>query len=233
MKSTESKNSTKAATSQAGDATRRRLIDAGIDVFGRYGFEAATTRMLARAAGVNLAAIPYHFGGKEGLYHAAVLQVVDRALGALEAERRIVFETMKNPDASRDELLGALETIIRGFGRVMICSEIGGQFGPIIVREQFHPTSAFDRIYESEMRTLHEAVTCLVARLTGVSPESEEAILRAHAIIGQVVVFRVMRETALRRLEWNGFDEENTRKVCDILIENIRRIFERGNERGL
>src|SRR5579862_9588675 len=49
---------------------RLRLLEAAIDVFGRHGFDGASTRMLAKAAGVNLQAIPYHFGGKEGLYLA-------------------------------------------------------------------------------------------------------------------------------------------------------------------
>lgn len=53
-----------------GDVTREKLLSASVDVFGRYGFDGATTRMLADAAGVNLQAIPYYFGGKEGLYIA-------------------------------------------------------------------------------------------------------------------------------------------------------------------
>ena len=36
-----------------GDLTREKLLTASIDVFGRYGFDGATTRMLTDAAGVN------------------------------------------------------------------------------------------------------------------------------------------------------------------------------------
>ena len=48
------------------DQTRERLLSASLDVFGRLGFDGASTRQLADAAGVNLQAIPYHFGNKEG-----------------------------------------------------------------------------------------------------------------------------------------------------------------------
>jgi AcrR family transcriptional regulator len=51
-------------------ATRNRLLAAGLELFGRDGFDAVTTRQIADAAGVNQAAIPYHFGGKEGVYRA-------------------------------------------------------------------------------------------------------------------------------------------------------------------
>src|ERR1051325_7635965 len=53
-----------------GAQTRAELIEAALDVFSRIGFEGASTRMIAQAAGANLAAIVYHFGGKEALYLA-------------------------------------------------------------------------------------------------------------------------------------------------------------------
>src|SRR3984893_2334354 len=46
-----------------GAETRARLIEAALDVFGRLGLEGATTREIGKQAGVNLAAIVYHFGG--------------------------------------------------------------------------------------------------------------------------------------------------------------------------
>src|SRR5438105_5051392 len=58
-----------------GAQTRAELIEAALDVFGRLGFEGATTRMIAKAAGANLAAILYHFGGKEALYLAVAEHV--------------------------------------------------------------------------------------------------------------------------------------------------------------
>lgn len=206
------------------DETRQKLIDAGIEVFGDHGYEAATTRMLARAADANLAAIPYHFGGKEGLYHAVVQYIAGQGFEALADVRSAALTVIEDTEASRTELFEALASIIRAFARLVISSDFGSRFGPVIIREQFHPTSAFDHLYEMQVRVVHEVITTLVARLTGVSPESEEAIIRAHSVLGQIVAFRAMRETARRRLGWNNFDEENTRKVCEILVENVLRI---------
>ena len=53
------------AAAPRGEDTRQRLIEAALKIFGESGFEGASTRMLADAAGANLAAIPYHFGSKE------------------------------------------------------------------------------------------------------------------------------------------------------------------------
>ncbi len=50
--------------------TRLKLIEAAAPLFAQKSFAAVSVRELAQAAGANIAAISYHFGGKEGLYHA-------------------------------------------------------------------------------------------------------------------------------------------------------------------
>ncbi|WZB63424.1 TetR family transcriptional regulator [Achromobacter xylosoxidans] len=50
--------------------TRERLLLAGLTLFSQLGLEGVRTRQLSEAAGVNQSAIPYHFGGKEGVYAA-------------------------------------------------------------------------------------------------------------------------------------------------------------------
>ncbi|HSG63710.1 MAG TPA: TetR family transcriptional regulator, partial [Gammaproteobacteria bacterium] len=67
-------------TRRAGESTREALVLAALDVFGRNGFDGASTRAIADAAGVNLALIGYHFGGKSGLY----LAVFEHIAGVLE-----------------------------------------------------------------------------------------------------------------------------------------------------
>ncbi|MGO4284013.1 TetR family transcriptional regulator, partial [Bosea sp. TAB14] len=57
--------------------TRTALIRAGLDLFGRHGFEASSIRQIAQAAGVNSAGIAYHFGGKGGLREACAQSVVE------------------------------------------------------------------------------------------------------------------------------------------------------------
>ena len=50
------------------DITRRALLDHATDVFAENGFDGASVREITRRATSNLAAINYHFGGKEALY---------------------------------------------------------------------------------------------------------------------------------------------------------------------
>ena len=59
-----------------GGATRRRprqaLLAAGVQVFAERGYDAATTREVAQAAGVNEQLIQRYFGGKSGLLLAII-----------------------------------------------------------------------------------------------------------------------------------------------------------------
>ena len=60
------------ASREQGQNTRQRLLVAAVSVFAQKGYEAAGIREIARAAQVNSAMVQYHFGGKDGLYRAAL-----------------------------------------------------------------------------------------------------------------------------------------------------------------
>jgi TetR/AcrR family transcriptional regulator, regulator of cefoperazone and chloramphenicol sensitivity len=81
------------------EATKQALLAAGLQVFAERGYDAATTREVAQAAGVNEQLIQRYFGGKEGL----LVAVIER-YG--EEERR----SCSMPPASAN-----VEAEIRGF----------------------------------------------------------------------------------------------------------------------
>src|SRR5437867_10382410 len=58
-------------------ATKGRILDAGEELFMEHGFEATTLRQITAAADVNLAAVHYHFGSKEELFHAVLARRLD------------------------------------------------------------------------------------------------------------------------------------------------------------
>jgi AcrR family transcriptional regulator len=54
------------------EATKQALLAAGVEVFAEHGYDAATTRAVAQAAGVNEQLIQRYFGGKAGLLLAII-----------------------------------------------------------------------------------------------------------------------------------------------------------------
>ena len=68
-------------TRVAADADNRsRLLHAAADVFAEFGFEGASLRAIADAAGVSFQLIAYYFGSKEELWVATVDYLFERYL---------------------------------------------------------------------------------------------------------------------------------------------------------
>lgn len=63
--------------------TRERLLDVSEELFAEKGIAGTSLRVLTQTAGVNLAAVHYHFGSKDGLVDA----VLERRAKALNRER--------------------------------------------------------------------------------------------------------------------------------------------------
>jgi AcrR family transcriptional regulator len=88
--------------------TRTRILDAAEELFMQHGFEATSMRVLTARAGVNLAAVNYHFGSK----HALIEAVFRRRLDPMNIARIAELERLEK-DAGARAL--SPETIIRAF----------------------------------------------------------------------------------------------------------------------
>jgi AcrR family transcriptional regulator len=77
--------------------TKTRILDAGERLFVEHGFEATSLRSLTTSAGVNLAAVHYHFGSKEELFQA----VLTRRLDPMNQERIDLLAKVEREAAGR------------------------------------------------------------------------------------------------------------------------------------
>ena len=71
--------------------TRTRILDAAEELFMQHGFEGPSMRQLTARAGVNLAAVNYHFGSKDALIEA----VFKRRLDPMNAERVAALDALE------------------------------------------------------------------------------------------------------------------------------------------
>jgi AcrR family transcriptional regulator len=88
--------------------TRTRILDAAEELFMQQGFGGTSMRLLTAKAGVNLAAVNYHFGSKDALIEA----VFRRRLDPMNAARIAALDALEAPSAGRPL---APEAIIRAF----------------------------------------------------------------------------------------------------------------------
>ncbi len=204
-----------------GAETRAQLIEAALDVFGRLGFEGASTREIAKVANVNLAAIVYHFGGKEALHLAVAEHVAASIMARIGPTLAAAADpaTTATPEAARTALTKLIDTFIE----VILGSADAERWARFIVREQLQPTAAFDVIY----RFLGGAIatgTRLVAIIFG-EPESDELRLKVFTVMGQVLVFRVAQALVLRSLQWRQIGDREREEIKRIVHDNTDAIL--------
>ena len=67
---------------ESSEHARDRIIDAATRLFAALGYDGTSTRMIAEAAGLNVATVAYHVGGKRDLYIAVMERAhqIERAL---------------------------------------------------------------------------------------------------------------------------------------------------------
>lgn len=120
------------------EATRARILDAAGPVFAVHGFDGATTRTLAAAAGVNVATLAWHFGDKEGLYEAVIDRVYERLLAV-----ELGLDRLPPGPADRVRaLVGALYRVARAHHhevRVLLRHVVETRRPPAAVVERWRP----------------------------------------------------------------------------------------------
>lgn len=181
--------------------TRERLLRAAVDVFGRHGYADTSTRMLASAAEVNLQAIPYHFGGKEGLYSATATYIAEFILERIRPWREIARARLGQGQISATEAKAILVEMMARVAGVLL-DERTAPIARFVVREQMDPTSAFDHLYSTVMEPQLEIARKLVGLALGADPRSQRVKLRTLSLISSVVFFRIGQATALRQMGW-------------------------------
>ena len=225
MKPNAPKRAPRAEPRERVDDTKNRLLLAAIDVFGKHGFESATTRMLAEAASANLQSIPYYFGSKEGLYLAVAEHITERIRDRILPLADEIRAKLPEPGGARrissEEARGLLQQVLTAMAHLLLHDE-SAPWARLMIREQMDPTAAFDLIYGRVLSPMLELVRVLVGSALGKDPDSEQVRLRTLSTIGQILVLRAARATLMRQLSWKEVGPDELAAV-DALVVNLVR----------
>jgi AcrR family transcriptional regulator len=201
-----------------GDATRERLIVAAARIFDEHGYAAVSTREIARQAGVNQAAILYHFKSKEGLYQAVAEHLAFTASETLLAGYRDIKHDLPPKEAQQvleDLLIKMLQLITSSRNPFPV---------NLVVHEQTRPGPGFDVLYSNYIKSMHEIVSRLLATATNRDFGDTGVTVDAHALIGMILGFAVARETFLRRVGRRTYSNELLAMTQDRVRAIVRSI---------
>jgi hypothetical protein len=102
-----------------------------------------------------------------------------------------------------------------------------------ISREQLSPTPAYQLIHGQVIAPLHRYLTRLIAAFTGLDADDTAMILHTHALLGEILAFRLGRETILLRTGWTQFDEEKTEQIYQVIACHIDFVLQGLSQRSL
>ncbi|MDL2398693.1 CerR family C-terminal domain-containing protein [Rhizobium mayense] len=206
------RNSDAKSETARSDITREKLLENALDVFGRYGFDGASTRKITNAAGVNLQAITYYFGSKEGLYIATAEYLAEMIGRYVSGMRQRIADQIAALDAAGTPLDEAqarlflteiVETMV-----VLFVSKKSEAWARFIIREQMEPTAAFERVYSGIMGPMIGLGRRLIGAIIADDPASENVRLRCLSFVGSLMVFRMANAAVLAQMEWDAIGEK-------------------------
>jgi AcrR family transcriptional regulator len=160
--------------------TRDAIMEAAGQIFAEEGYPKATVRDICHQAGVNIAAINYHFGDKKSLY-----------LTVLKHYQEIAFQTYP-PDLGIKETQRPeekLQAFIRSFLTRVMAEGRPPWFGKLLAREFTEPTWAFDILVKETIRPSFQIITGIVAAILGREKKERKVLLCSMSIVGQCLYF--------------------------------------------
>jgi len=166
-----------------GALAQRQLIAHATRIFSLKGFAGASTREICDAAGVNVAAIHYYFGDKEGLYRAVLLEPIAELTGALEG-----FD---------DPALPLERALHRLFAPFVSSSEDAAHDRAVMrlhLREMLEPGPVFREVVERTIVPQHGALVRMLVRHTGAEAADEGIHQLAFALVAMAHDYCMSRE---------------------------------------
>jgi len=191
---------------RAAPGTRERILEAAARLFAEEGYRRVTVRAICRAAGVNGAAVNYHFGDKAALYREVVEAAIDAMRGTTEESRRL------GEGLAPEE---QLHVFVRTFVRRLL--EAGHpRVQRLLQREMTEPTGHLDRVVAEGVRPRIAHLSGIVSALIGCPPDDPRVLRCIFSVQSQA--FATLPNAIGRRL---GFAP--TPADADRLAEHITR----------
>jgi AcrR family transcriptional regulator len=155
-----------------GVEARERLVGVALRLFAGKGYAKTSTREIAQAAGVNIAAISYYFGDKEGLYRAVFVEPMGEPADDIPRYDQPHFTL-------RQSLEGFLARFLEPFKQgdlVQLCTRLH-------FREMLEPTGMWTNQIDS-IKPAHAALVRVLVRHLGADKPDDDIRRLAFCIAG-------------------------------------------------
>jgi len=170
-----------------------RLLDSAEVLFAENGYDGTSIRDLTNAAKCNIAAVNYHFSGKENLYYQTVkrIMVVLRDV-RIDSVNELMSRTNDSPGLSE-----LLKTFSDSFLEPLVNQSRGKLFVKLMTREMLNPRLPMQMFYD---QTIAPVMNSFQQSLCKVCPNLTpgQANLCISSVIGQLLqVLRIIENSRM------------------------------------
>ena len=182
---------------------RQRLLLAAEEVFARKGYEGATVREICDRAGMNVAAINYHFGDKETLY----IDTVRNAHACSKAGPALLEWSPGTPPAEKlRQFIGHMTRSMNG--------PIRPESLQLLMRELGQPSPATVAVVQDYIRPMAYGLTDILTELLPDLPEPRRLMI-GFSVVGQCLYYRQNRTVSVLLFGQDRIDELSLEMVTD------------------
>ncbi|GAB1367903.1 TetR/AcrR family transcriptional regulator [Azonexus hydrophilus] len=197
--------------------TRARILDAAERLFMAHGYDGTSMRQITGEAGVNLAAVNYHFGSKEAL----IQEVFRRRLNWLNEERMRALDEL---EATADgQPLKPSQIVDAFFGTMIRMAEDEERGGVIFLRllgrTLTEPSDFIRAFLAHEYKTVVERYKEALFRSLPDVPKAE-IVWRFHFMLG-ATSYAIAGTDALRLVTDWGIEAEDSEDRLDRLLPRL------------
>lgn len=186
------------ATRQDGESTRAQLLDVAGRLFAEHGYLGTSSKEICLRAGVNMAAVNYHFGSRDGLYQAVLIEAHRQVVSV---EDLATFAAADRPP--REKLRG----LVAHFVTQARLGEQSWGFR-VLLREIMAPSPFVNTLIEEAVAPKAGIVSRLMAEYLGL-PADHPAVQRSLMMtifpcIALLIAPQVLRDKVLPALGPNA-----------------------------
>jgi TetR/AcrR family transcriptional regulator, regulator of cefoperazone and chloramphenicol sensitivity len=187
-----------------GNETRARLLEAAAEEFAEHGFRHAKVQNICQRAQANLAAVNYHFGGKEQLYQAVIHY-------SLESDEALLSNLTADLASSPEE---RLRQFVKGLLFGMLSSGRPAWHGKLMMHEGANPTTALDLVIEHLVRPMHDLLHAIIADLLGANADPDLVAFFTTSVMSQCATYHHSMEFVVRMNPGQRFDPADIEQLA-------------------
>ena len=174
-----------------GEATRAHILETAGRLFAERGLAACTSKEICSRAGTNMAAINYHFGGRDGLYEAVLVEAHRQLLSLDE----LVHEASLPTDPKQK-----LRTVLTHLLAAAAQPQAPWGFR-VVLREALSPSPALPALIRKAVIPKAKVLRAILGEILGLPPD-DPSVQRAllFSVLPCIVMMVLPRALSTRVL---------------------------------